>query len=144
MKIDNDFKNPQSEIRNPKSVLIIDDSEDDVLLTHMVLAKMEQNIRIESASSGEDGLALLRDGAVPSLVLLDLKMPGMDGLDVLGAIRSDERLRSVPVVVVTHSDLESDREACYNAGANGFLHKSVDLDRFAAEIRKELERWMSP
>ena len=102
-------------------------------------------IRTESALSGEQGLALLKSGGpVPSLVLLDLKMPGRDGLDVLRAIRSDDRLRGIPVIVVTHSDLESDKKACYDAGANGFLHKSVDMDRFAVEIRKALGEWMKP
>ncbi len=125
-----------------KKILIIDDSEDDILLTQMVLTKMGQNIRTESALSGEAGLALLRNGAAPpSLILLDLKMPGMDGLDVLQTIRGDERLHSIPVVIVTHSDLESDKEVCSKAGANSYLIKSVDLDRFAAELQKELERW---
>ncbi len=127
-----------------RSVLIIDDSEDDILLTQMVLGKMGQNIRTESALSGEQGLALLRNGAaLPSLVLLDLKMPGMDGLDVLRTIRGDERLHSVPVVIVTHSDLESDKEACSKAGANSYLLKSIDLDKFTIELRNELERWIS-
>ena len=127
-----------------KTILIIDDSEDDILLTQMVLAKIGPKVRTESALSGEAGLAHLRDESrLPSLVLLDLKMPGMDGLDVLRTIRSDERLRRIPVIIVTHSDLESDREACHNLGASSFLRKSVDLDRFAEELRKELETWMS-
>ena len=69
-------------------ILIIDDSEDDILLTQMVLAKMGFEIRTESALSGEQGLAALKGvGPLPSLVLLDLKMPGRDGLDVLRAMR---------------------------------------------------------
>lgn len=124
-------------------ILIIDDSEDDILLTKMVLTKISGTICCEAALTGEKGLALLRDGAAPpSLVILDLKIPGMDGLDVLRAIRSDEQLRGLPVIIVTHSDLESDKKACYKAGASGFLHKFVDLDRFSAELRKELGRWM--
>jgi CheY-like chemotaxis protein len=126
-------------------ILIIDDSEDDMLLTQMVLAKMGLDIRTESALSGEQGLALLKGGGpLPLLVLLDLKMPGRDGLDVLREIRSEDRLRGIPVIVVTHSDLESDKKACYDAGANGFLHKSVDMDRFSVKIRTVLEEWMKP
>ncbi len=134
---------PQSEIRNPKSILIIDDSEDDILLTKMVLAKIDRDLRTDTALSGEAGLALLRgSAALPSLVLLDLKMPKLDGLDVLREIRNDVRLRGIPVVIVTHSDLESDREASYKAGANSFLNKSVDLNIFAKNIRAELEKWV--
>jgi two-component system response regulator len=124
-------------------ILIIDDSEDDILLTQMVLAKIGGNIKVETALSGEAGLAILRKAeSLPSLVLLDLKMPGMDGLNVLCAIRADERLRTIPVVIVTHSDLESDKDACYKNGANSFLSKSVDLDQFMKDVRKELERWV--
>src|SRR5512141_2303860 len=135
---------PQSEIRNPKSILIIDDSEDDILLTQMVMRKIRGTIKVEAASSGEAGLALLRGGnSLPSLVLIDLKMPGMDGLNTLRAIRADERLRRIPVVVLTHSDLESDREASYREGANSFLNKSVNLDQFTEKLRDELEKWIS-
>ena len=126
-----------------KSVLIIDDSEDDILLTKMVLAKISRELRTESALSGEAGLAILRDGsALPALILLDLKMPGMDGLDVLRELRLDGRLCPIPVIIVTHSDLESDKEASFKNGANSFLNKSVDLDQFAMHIRNELEKWV--
>ena len=114
------------------------------MLTKMVLAKIGMKFRTEFALSGEQGLARLEDERpLPALVLLDLKMPGMDGLDVLRAMRGNALLSPIPVVVVTHSDLESDKEACYTAGANSFLHKSVDMDRFAIQIRKVLEKWMS-
>jgi CheY-like chemotaxis protein len=125
------------------TVLIIDDSEDDILLTKMVLSKIGRKIRTESASSGEAGLAALRDGsALPAMILLDLKMPGMDGFDVLRAIRADGRLCRIPVIIVTHSDLESDQEASFKNGANSFLNKSVDLDQFTKHIRNELEKWI--
>ncbi len=127
-----------------QTVFIIDDSEDDILLTKMVLAKRGRNVRTTSALSGEEALAALRGGnALPSLILLDLKMPRMDGLDVLRAIRADDRLRPIPVVVVTHSDLESDREASFQSGANAYLNKSVDLDQFAEDILRELRQWGS-
>lgn len=133
----------QSEIRNPKLILVIDDSEDDVLLTQMVLRKIRGNFKVEAALSGSAGLAFLRGGdSLPTLILLDLKMPGMGGLDILRAIRADERLCRIPVVVLTHSDLESDREAAYGNGANSFLNKCVDLDQFTEKIRSELERWI--
>jgi two-component system response regulator len=126
-----------------KTVFVIDDSEDDILLTKMVLSKLGRSVRMEFALSGEEGLAFLRSQTKPpSLVLLDLKMPGMDGLDVLRAIRADERLCPVPVIIVTHSDLESDRDESYRYGANSFLNKSVDLGQFTKHIRNELEKWI--
>jgi two-component system response regulator len=126
-----------------KTILIIDDSEDDILLTKRVLVKIGRTIKTDTALSGDAGLALLRRGAVlPSLILLDLKMPKLDGIEVLRKIRDDERLRSIPVVIITHSDLESDREASYKAGANSFLHKSVDIDRFQKDLEHVLNEWM--
>jgi CheY-like chemotaxis protein len=125
------------------TILIIDDSEDDILLTKMVLAKIRGKLRVNAARDGEEGLSFLRRGTeLPALILLDLKMPRMSGLDVLHAIRADERLRRIPVIIVTHSDLESDKETSYNCGANSFLNKSVDLDQFARQIRNELEKWI--
>jgi two-component system response regulator len=126
-----------------KTILIIDDNEDDILLTKMALAKTGRDIRIESALSGETGLAMLRDGRpLPALILLDMKMTGMDGLEVLRRIRGDRDLMHIPVMMVTHSELESDKTASGAAGANGFFHKSVDLNEFKRDMERVLERWL--
>jgi two-component system response regulator len=126
-----------------QKILIIDDSEDDILLTQMVLVKIRAKIKVDAARDGEEGLALLRSGAeFPALILLDLKMPRMGGLDVLRDIRADERLCRIPVIIITHSDLESDIEESYRSGANSFLNKSVDLDQFTKNVRNELEKWI--
>jgi len=126
-----------------KTVLIIDDNEDDVLLTKMVLSKIGKDIRTESAPSGEDGMAMLRDGRpIPALILLDMKMTGMSGLEVLRLIREDPGLGHIPVMMVTHSELESDRAASLAAGANGFFHKAIDMDEFRKDMERILERWL--
>jgi len=126
-----------------QTVLIIDDSQDDVLITKRVLSKSGREIRTEVASSGAAGLALLRDRTVPpALILLDLKMPGMSGLDLLRKIRADERLGKIPVVVVSSSALEDDEKQSFAAGADDFIHKSFDMDQFSADIKCLLERWL--
>lgn len=125
------------------TILIIDDSEDDVLLTKMVLAKIDRKIKTDTALSGEAGLVFLQSAAaLPSMILLDLKMPKIDGIEVLQKIRGDERLHRIPVVIVTHSELESDREIAYQAGANCFLHKAVDLDQFKRSMEQVMIDWM--
>ncbi len=117
------------------TILIIDDNEDDVLLTKLVLSKTGIDFRTEVALSGEAGLALIRGGKTsPKLILLDLKIPSMDGIEILRKIRDDERLSSMPVVMVTHSDLQSDEQAAIKAGAASFLHKETDLDQFKKDI----------
>jgi two-component system response regulator len=125
------------------TILIIDDSEDDILLAKMVLAKIGREIGIDTALNGEDGLAFLRGATVlPSLILLDLKMPKLNGIDVLRKIREDERMSRIPVVMVTHSELESDKEASCKAGANSFLHKAVDFDKFRIGMEQVMDEWM--
>jgi len=125
------------------TILIIDDNEDDVLLTKLILLKTGRDFKTEVALSGEAGLALIRGGKTPpKLILLDLKMPQMDGIEVLCKIREDENLSSIPVVIVTHSDLISDEQASANAGADSFLHKKTDLDQFKEDIERVLDRWL--
>ena len=125
----------------PSTVLIIDDSEDDVLLTTAVLAKIGKGLRMESALGGEEGLSLLRSAEkLPALVLLDLKMPAIDGIEVLRRIRENEKTARLTVVIVTNSDLEADRKSAFNAGADDFLHKSYDLDKFRKDLEQVLER----
>jgi CheY-like chemotaxis protein len=124
-------------------VLIIDDNQDDVLIASRVLSKLKRGIRTEVASDGEEGLAFLGgEKTLPALILLDLKMPGMDGIEVLQRIRGDQRLSTVPVIMVTHSALESDVASCLEAGANAVLHKAFDIDRFGKEIEAVLDRWL--
>lgn len=127
----------------PETVLIIDDNQDDVLITRRVLSRLKRGIRTEVASSGSEGLSFLKkERDLPALVLLDLKMPGMDGIEVLRRIRGDQRLKSMRVIVVTHSTLESDVAACYEAGADGVLQKAFDIERFSREIEGALDRWL--
>jgi CheY-like chemotaxis protein len=100
-------------------------------------------LNTEVGLSGEAGLALIREGKTPpKLVLLDLKMPRMDGIEVLRKIRDDENLRSIPVVIVTNSNLESDEQAALKAGADNFLRKARDLDQYKMDIERILESWL--
>lgn len=152
MSNNGDFNIPKSASRNRKSdetpqskILIIDDSEDDILLTKSVLAKIRSTLNVEIARDGKEGLALIRFGTErPALILLDLKMPCMDGFDVLREIRKDAGLSSTPVIVISHSDLESDRADSFKYGANGFLNKSVNLDQFKKDVEAALECWCGP
>lgn len=124
-------------------LLIIDDDENDVLLTKSILSKSGPRIRIEVASSGEEGLARIREGTVPpALILLDVKMPGMSGIDVLRKIRDDKRLDPVPVVIVTHSILKNDLVASYKTGANSILLKTGNTDEFRRSIINIIERFI--
>ena len=123
-------------------ILIIDDNYDEVLITEKVISAMafDFDIAIETAPSGEAGLSILKsEKELPSLNFLDLKMPGMGGINMLRQLRSDERLKYLQVVVLTNSSLEADRVEAMKAGADGFLHKAFDLDQFGKDLKSILE-----
>jgi len=125
------------------TVLVVDDDPDDLEITRRALAKVGCGETCLTACRGEDALAFLRGCAeLPALILLDLKMPGMNGIDTLRHIRSDDRLKHIPVIIVTNSTLESDRSAALAAGANAFLHKAFDLGQYGRDIQGQLERWV--
>ena len=93
---------------------------------------------LEVARDGAEALARLEDRSrpLPILVLLDLKLPRISGLEVLKRLRSDKRTRHVPVVVLTSSSEESDLYSSYDSGANAYVRKPVDFDRFTEIVRQ--------
>ena len=124
-------------------IFIVDDSPTDIELTTIALEATGREIVLRFATDGKSALAMLRNGLrVPALILLDLKMPGMDGIEVLREIRTDDRLRDLPVVVVTSSALESDREDAFAAGASGYIQKPLALDQFGKDLESVVQRWL--
>jgi CheY-like chemotaxis protein len=124
-------------------IFIVDDSPTDIELTTIALEATGREIVVRFATDGKSALAMLRNGLrVPALILLDLKMPGMDGIEVLREIRADDRLRDLPVVVVTSSALESDREDAFAAGASGYIQKPLALDQFGKDLESVVQRWL--
>jgi two-component system response regulator len=116
-------------------IFIVDDSPTDIELTTIALEATGREIVVRFATDGKSALAMLRNGLrVPALILLDLKMPGMDGIEVLREIRTDDRLRDLPVVVVTSSALELDRADAFAAGASGYIQKPLALDQFGKDL----------
>jgi DNA-binding response OmpR family regulator len=126
-----------------QTVLIIDDDESEGLITRRVLSKIAPALGADTALSGETGLGLLRGGnPLPAMILLDLKMPGLSGIDALRQIRADDRLRHLPVIIVTNSTLESDRQKAIEAGADDYLHKDFNIEHFRKNIEYLLKRFV--
>jgi CheY-like chemotaxis protein len=129
--------------RTAHRILIVDDDPGDAEMTKRALSRAGLQLEVETVSCGEDALELLRKGSdLPSVILLDLKMSGLSGIETLGMIRADGRLRNITVIIVTNSLLEADRKASHDVGADDFLCKAFDLDRFAMDIKSALERWL--
>jgi CheY-like chemotaxis protein len=123
-------------------VLLVEDDEGDVLMTREAFEHHKLRNQLHVVPDGVEAIAFLRregkhEGAPrPGLILLDLNLPRKDGREVLEEIKSDETLRSIPVVVLTTSQAEEDILRSYNLHANAYVAKPVDFERFIDVIRQ--------
>lgn len=129
---------------SPKIILLVEDNPSDIGLTQRALDKSRIANELLIAEDGQEALDYLfgagayagRDVLqLPALVLLDLKLPRVDGLEVLRRIRADERTRRQPVVILTTSQEEQDVAASYDLGVNSYIRKPVDFNQFAQAIQ---------
>jgi two-component system response regulator len=136
--------------RAPK-LLLVDDDPADVELTVHALAQYQAAHPIRVAEDGKEALDYLfcrgahserKPDERPSLILLDLKLPKVDGLEVLKAIRADVRTRAIPVVILTSSKERKDVAQAYRHLANGFIQKPVDFDRFREVVGQIGSYWL--
>jgi two-component system response regulator len=134
-----------------KFIMLVEDDSDHVALILRSLRKQEMLDDVMVMLDGEEALDFLfargafagRDTAImPSVILLDLKLPKVSGLQVLERVRSDERTRKLPVVVLTSSDMEEDMRESYRLGANSYVVKPVDFREFLDNIRQLIHYWM--
>ena len=124
-------------------IFISDDSPTDIELTTIAIEATGRKIIVRSATDGRSALVMLRNGlGLPAVILLDLKMPGMSGIEVLREIRADDRLKKIPVVVVTSSALDSDRTDAIAAGATDYMQKPLALAQFSNDLESILDRWL--
>jgi two-component system, response regulator len=132
-----------------KIVLLVEDSQDDVDLTLHCFKKNNISNKIVVVRDGAEALDYLFGKAadsgtdnVPMLILLDLKLPKVGGLEVLRRIRADPRTKRLPVVILTSSKEETDRAGGYDGGANSYICKPVDLDQFNEAIHQLGLYWL--
>ena len=134
-----------------KIILLVEDNPSDVGLTQRALAKSRVANELVVAEDGQEALDYLfgagahagREVAeLPALVLLDLKLPRVDGLEVLRQIRADQRTRRLPVVILTTSKEEPDVAQSYDLGANSYIRKPVDFTRFVQAVENLGLYWL--
>jgi CheY-like chemotaxis protein len=134
-----------------KTILLVEDNPDDEMLAMRALKKSNIANEIVVARDGVEALDYLfgtgsykdRDKSVmPQIVLLDLKLPKIDGLEVLRRIRADKRTKMLPVAILTSSKEERDVISSYDLGANSYIRKPVDFDQFAESIRQLGMYWL--
>ena len=134
-----------------KTILLVEDNPDDEALTRRAFRKNHMTNDIVVARDGTEALDYLfgtgpyegrNVDEQPLVVLLDLKLPKVDGLEVLRRVRADERTRLVPVVILTSSREETDLATCYRLGANSYVRKPVRFDQFSDAVRQVGLYWL--
>ena len=125
-------------------ILLVEDNDEDLELTLRALKQHRLANRIHVARDGAEALEFFRKpgSQLPKVVLLDLKLPKVSGLEVLQAIRADERTRALPVVVLTSSREEPDVRRCYDLGVNSYIVKPVDFDAFVKAVAEVGLYWL--
>lgn len=150
--IPNPVKSPKN-MTNPHHVeiLLVEDNPEDLTLTQRALRKAKITNRIQVARDGEEALDFIfceglfssrRIEDTPKVILLDLKLPKVDGLEVLQRIKGDPRTRTIPVVVLTSSKEQNDVVESYNLGVNSYIVKPVNFEGFVAAVENLGMYWL--
>jgi len=131
----------------PVSILLVEDSPDDVEITRRALSRGQVKNHLLVARDGQEALDILfsrrdTDGALPGLILLDLNLPKVDGREVLEKIKSDPKLKRVPVIAMTSSTREEDVLRTYDLGVNTFISKPVKFEDFIRVIATIRDYWI--
>lgn len=132
-----------------KMILLVEDNQSDIELTRRALKKARITNELVVAENGEEALNFLfgageQPGRIePAVVLLDLKLPGVDGLEVLRQVRANPLTRRQPVVMLTSSREESDLARCYDSGVNSYIRKPVDFNQFVDAIVQIGSYWLT-
>lgn len=132
-------------------VLMVEDNLNDVKLTMKALTKNDFKINMKHVADGEEAVDYIfcrnayssrKSKDLPSLILMDLKLPKMNGLEVIKILKNDERTNAIPIVVLTSSNQDSDISECYKLGVNSYIVKPVDFNKFIDSVTKLGIYWL--
>lgn len=124
-------------------ILLVEDNPNDAELTMRALKRANLEAHLVIARDGAEALEfVLSDRPKPRVIFLDLKLPKVDGIEVLRRVRADERTRAIPVVVLTSSQEERDITECYKLGANSYVVKPVEFDKFYRAVGDLATYWL--
>ena len=124
-------------MRSSKPILLVEDDQVDAMTVKRALKEINVTNRLDITNNGEEALAFLRnlDNEKPGIILLDLNMPKMNGIEFLKIAKHDDALKKIPVVVLTTSKEEQDKVDSFNLGVAGYMIKPVDYLQFVEVVR---------
>jgi CheY-like chemotaxis protein len=124
-----------------RKILVVEDNDMNMQLVEFLLE--EGGYAIVKATSGEEAIALTQNGGnepPPDLILMDIHLPGMDGLSVVRAMKSDERTARIPILALTAHAMRGDRDRFLEAGCDGYISKPIDVKTFLSSIERYIAR----
>ena len=130
-------------------ILLVEDNPDDVLITKRAWSKGRIKNSLFVVNNGEEALKFLNkeenytDVPLPCLILLDLKMPKMNGFEVLEVIKADDKLKNIPIIVLTSSNRYEDIDRAYKLGCNSYIIKPVNFEKFTKAITSLQQYWLN-
>lgn len=124
------------------NVLLIEDDTIEVMKLNRTITKLKLNHKIVIANNGEEALKTLKvDNFLPDIILLDLNMPKMNGIEFLSILKSDENLRYIPAIILTTSKNQKDLLKCYKIGIAGYVLKPLKYEDYILKIQNLLDYW---
>ena len=124
------------------NILLIEDDAIEVMKFNRVLSSMELKHKIIEANNGEEALTILKvKEIIPDIIILDLNMPKINGIEFLGILKEDDYLKYIPSVILTTSNNRVDVMECYRIGIAGYLLKPLKYDDYVDRIKKLIEYW---
>lgn len=119
-----------------RKILVVEDNDMNMQLVEFLLE--EGGYVIVKATSGEEALSLTHNGTAPDLILMDIHLPGMDGLSVVRAMKGDARTARIPILALTAHAMRGDRDRFLEAGCDGYISKPIDVKTFLTSIQQYL------
>ncbi|WP_420321439.1 response regulator [Flagellimonas sp.] len=123
------------------NVLFIEDDMIETMKLQRAISKFECKHKIIEAKNGEEALKILKDGMLPDIILLDLNMPRMSGIEFLTEIKSDDRLKYLPTIILTTSENRVDLLKCFEVGIAGYIIKPLKYEDYESKLKKVFDYW---
>lgn len=123
------------------NILFVEDDIIETMKMNKAIAKFGTNHRITETKNGEEALAFLKNGKLPDIILLDINMPRMNGIELLSILKEDPILKYLPVIMMTTSGNRADLLKCFDIGISGYIVKPLKFEDYEVKLKKVLDYW---